>query len=106
MRASLVMESDHGPSDERHEWSISPYNQRLALKKIELRDVTLREGEDCLGTKIPVSNKLKFSEALEAAGFVRIDVGFPGRDPKDFEFCSKLNDVSTLFKSGLVTSWQ
>src|SRR5947209_3151575 len=91
-------------------WSISPYNvpqgkwkKRL---KAELRDVTVREGEDSTGRKIPLLRKLRLAEAIETAGFERIDVGFPGSDLQAFKFSKELGRKSELLKSGLVVGWQ
>lgn len=50
-----------------------------------LNDVSLREGEQSLGVSFSLEQKLELAQALEAAGIRQIQVGYPGRFPRDAE---------------------
>lgn len=63
-------------------------------KKIELHDVTLRDGEQQAGIVFRKNEKLKIAEALMDAGVDRIEAGMPSVSPEDADA------VKTIAKMG------
>ena len=52
---------------------------------ILLNDVTLREGEQSRGVTFPLETKVALALALERTGLRQVQVGYPGRFPRDAE---------------------
>lgn len=63
------------------------------MTKIELYDTTLRDGAQSEGISFSVSDKLKISEKLDELGIHFIEGGWPGTNPKDMEFFSKVKGL-------------
>ena len=63
------------------------------MSKIELYDTTLRDGAQSEGISFSVSDKLKISEKLDELGIHFIEGGWPGANPKDMEFFSKVKTL-------------
>jgi isopropylmalate/homocitrate/citramalate synthase len=59
----------------------SPRRPRAVL----VNDVTLREGEQAEGVSFSEERKVELAVALEVAGLRQIQVGYPGRFPRDGE---------------------
>lgn len=71
---------------------VSQYNfasevtKQLKLpKKIQVHDVTLRDGEQQAGIVFNASEKIEIARLLDEAGVDRIEAGFPAVSRKDFE---------------------
>jgi len=73
-------------------WFVSPYNYdpevRSSLRfapKIELHDITLRDGEQQAGVVFSKDDKIRIAEALAEVGVHRIEAGMPSvsRDDAD-----------------------
>ena len=71
------------------------------MNKVELYDTTLRDGAQSEGISFSVSDKLKISEKLDELGIHFIEGGWPGANPKDMEFFSKIKALK-LKKSKIV----
>lgn len=63
---------------------------RTPAPRIWLNDVTLREGEQCENVRFSLDLKVELALALEAAGVPQIQVGYPGRFPRDGEAAAKV----------------
>lgn len=73
-------------------WFVSPWNytdevRKLSnfSKKIELHDVTLRDGEQQAGIIFTKDEKICIAEKLAEAGIKRIEAGMPAVSPQDAE---------------------
>jgi isopropylmalate/homocitrate/citramalate synthase len=71
-------------------WFSSPWNYLPEVTegfnlppKIEIHDVTLRDGEQQAGVEFTADDKLRIAEALAAAGIHRIEAGLPAVSPAD-----------------------
>lgn len=63
------------------------------MKRTEILDTTLRDGAQAEGISFSVEDKIKIARTLDDFGIDVIEVGFPGANPKDEEFCAKMKDV-------------
>jgi len=63
-------------------------------KKIFIFDTTLRDGEQCPGASLNVSQKIEMAHQLIALGVDAIEAGFPVSSPGDFEAVSKVSKIS------------
>ena len=73
-------------------WFTSPWNygpdvvERLRLPdRIEIHDVTLRDGEQQAGVEFSADDKIRIAEALAEAGVHRIEAGLPAVSKDDEE---------------------
>jgi 2-isopropylmalate synthase len=64
------------------------------MKKIELYDTTLRDGAQREGISFSVIGKLHIVQKLDELGVHYIEGGWPGSNPKDAEFFSKVHGLS------------
>jgi len=71
-------------------WFVSPYNYapevRASLRfapRIELHDITLRDGEQQAGVVFTKDDKIRIAEALAEAGVHRIEAGMPSVSKDD-----------------------
>ncbi len=59
-------------------WFCSPYNfdpaTRIAPHKVELHDITVRDGEECADVAFTVEDKVRIAEALALVGVRRMEV--------------------------------
>jgi len=67
---------------------VSPFNYTLASgynfpEKIEIHDVTLRDGEQTPGVVLRADEKLEIARALDELGVHRIEAGMPVVSPED-----------------------
>ncbi|MDR3112804.1 MAG: citramalate synthase [Endomicrobium sp.] len=60
------------------------------MKKIYVLDTTLRDGSQGAGVSFTVDDKIKIAKALDAFGVSYIEGGWPGSNPKDENFFSKM----------------
>lgn len=80
-----------------HDYFVSPWNyQREAMedfkppRRIEVHDVTLRDGEQQAGVEFTPDEKMRIAEELAEAGVQRIEAGLPAVSPADAEAVRKI----------------
>ena len=59
---------------------------------VRIYDTTLRDGTQGEGLSLSVDDKIKIARRLDEMGFHYIEGGWPGSNPKDAEFFSRLRD--------------
>lgn len=69
------------------------------MKRIQIFDTTLRDGEQVPGCKLDRDQKLRLAERLEELGSDVIEAGFPISSPGDFE---AVKEIGKLVKSATV----
>ena len=82
------------PWDIEGKWSISHFGwadevrktMPLLPKKVGLRDVTFREGDDCVGYLVSVEDKLEMLRLAVEMGVEEIDIGGPSMHQHQFDF--------------------
>lgn len=65
----------------------------MARKKIEIYDTTLRDGNQGEGVNLSLGDKLDIARALDAMGIDYVEGGWPGSNPKDDEFFTRVRDL-------------
>ncbi len=83
------------PWDIEGKWSVSQFGwsedvrkeMPLLPKKVMMRDVTFREGDDCVGYRVTVDDKLEMLRLAVEMGIEEIDVGGPSMHVHQYEFC-------------------
>ena len=83
------------PWDVEHKWCISHFgwsdevrkDMPFLPKKVGIRDVTFREGDDCVGCRVSVPQKLEMLKLAVEMGIQEIDVGGPSMHKHQYEFC-------------------
>jgi len=88
------------PWDIEGKWSVSPlaYSDEIRStmpnlpKKVEIHDVTFREGEHCIGFKLTTAEKIKLLEFAVKMGIPEIDIGGPSLHPHHKEFCKAVKE--------------
>src|SRR5881275_3007212 len=71
----------------------------MQIKKINIFDTTLRDGEQVPGCKLNTKEKVELAEQLEFLGVDIIEAGFPISSPGDFE---SVNQISKIIKNATV----
>jgi len=61
-------------------------SQKMAKKKIEIYDTTLRDGNQGEGVNLSLRDKIDIAKVLDGIGVDFIEGGWPGSNPKDDEF--------------------
>ena len=82
------------PWDIEGKWSVSHFGYSAEVragmpnlpKKVGIRDITFREGDDCIGLRISVPDKIKLLEIGYEMGIREIDTGGPSMHPHQFAF--------------------
>ena len=82
------------PWDIEGKWSVSHFGygdevrkqMPLLPKKVRIRDVTFREGDDCVGYLVSVEDKLEMMRLAVEMGVEEIDIGGPSMHAHQFEF--------------------
>jgi len=64
------------------------------MNYIEIYDTTLRDGAQTEGISYSVNDKLRIAEKLDELGLHYIEGGWPGANPKDNEFFSKVRKLN------------
>lgn len=84
-------------AQEKHPWKtdqyfVSPWNYQPEVTaefappaKLEVHDVTLRDGEQQAGVEFKADEKVRIAEKLAEAGVQRIEAGLPAVSPADAE---------------------
>jgi 2-isopropylmalate synthase len=70
--------------------------------RVEIYDTTLRDGSQLEGISLTVEDKLKIARQLDRLGVTYIEGGWPGANPKDEEFFSRVKSELDLITSKLV----
>ncbi len=74
------------------------------MSTVQLYDTTLRDGAQQEGISLSVEDKLKICQKLDELGIDFIEGGWPGSNPKDTEFFTRVKDLhlahSTLVAFG------
>ncbi|MGH7902856.1 MAG: LeuA family protein [Candidatus Dormibacteraceae bacterium] len=75
-----------------HDYFVSPWNYQSEVTesysppdRLEVHDVTLRDGEQQAGVEFTADEKVRIAEALAEAGVQRIEAGLPAVSPSDAE---------------------
>ena len=63
-------------------------------RQIFIYDTTLRDGTQREGISLSVEDKLKIATRLDEAGIHYIEGGYPGSNPKDVEFFSRVGELA------------
>jgi len=82
------------PWDIEGKWSVSHIGwaedlrkeMPLLPKKVMIRDVTFREGDDCVGYRVSVEDKLEMLRLAVEMGIEEIDIGGPSMHVHQYEF--------------------
>lgn len=88
------------PWEVEGKWSISPYAYSDEIrstmpnlpKQVEIRDVTFREGEHCIGFKPSLKEKMRLLEYAVKMGIKEIDIGGPSLHSHHLEFCKAVKE--------------
>ncbi|MBF4501344.1 2-isopropylmalate synthase [Savagea sp. SN6] len=70
------------------------------MKKIDIFDTTLRDGEQSAGINLNTQEKLEIAKQLEKFGMTIIEAGFPASSPGDFD---AVNKIAKTVKNSIVT---
>ena len=70
------------------------------LRKIDIFDTTLRDGEQAAGINLNTAEKVEIARQLEKLGVTIIEAGFPASSPGDFEAVQR---IAKLVKNSTVT---
>src|SRR5271154_4950344 len=62
-------------------------------KPVSLYDTTLRDGTQRKGLSLSLEDKLRISRLLDDFGLHYIEGGWPGSNPKDFEYFSRVKGL-------------
>lgn len=85
------------------------------MRKIDIFDTTLRDGEQAAGINLNTAEKLEIARQLEKFGVTIIEAGFPASSPGDFEAVqriantvknSKVTGLARTIKRDIDTSWE
>ncbi len=60
---------------------------------VEVLDTTLRDGAQASGVSFTLQDKLSITEKLDELGISYIEGGWPGSNPKDLEYFSKVKEL-------------
>ena len=60
---------------------------------VTIYDTTLRDGEQREGVTLTLADKLRIAQRLDALGIHYIEGGFPGSNPKDTQFFTKVAEL-------------
>lgn len=64
------------------------------VKNVEIYDTTLRDGAQREGISFSVADKIQIVKLLDEMGIDYIEGGWPGSNPKDMDFFSRIQDIS------------
>ena len=66
------------------------------MNSIKIYDTTLRDGSQAEGISFTVEDKIRIAQKLDEMGAHYIEGGWPGSNPRDIDFFSKVNRVNFL----------
>lgn len=70
------------------------------MRKIDIFDTTLRDGEQSAGINLNTAEKIEIAKQLERLGVTIIEAGFPASSPGDFD---AVNRIASTVKNSIVT---
>jgi 2-isopropylmalate synthase len=70
------------------------------MRKIDIFDTTLRDGEQSPGINLNTAEKVEIAKQLERLGVTIIEAGFPASSPGDFE---AVNLIAKTVKNSIIT---
>lgn len=70
------------------------------MRKIDIFDTTLRDGEQSAGINLNTTEKIEIAKQLERLGVTIIEAGFPASSPGDFE---AVHRIAGTVKNSIVT---
>ncbi|MBM7609950.1 2-isopropylmalate synthase [Lysinibacillus composti] len=70
------------------------------MRKIDIFDTTLRDGEQSAGINLNTAEKIEIAKQLERLGVSIIEAGFPASSPGDFD---AVNRIAGTVKNSIVT---
>ncbi|MEJ9280762.1 MULTISPECIES: 2-isopropylmalate synthase [Ureibacillus] len=70
------------------------------MRKIDIFDTTLRDGEQSPGINLNTAEKIEIAKQLERLGVTIIEAGFPASSPGDFD---AVNKIASTVKNSIVT---
>jgi 2-isopropylmalate synthase len=70
------------------------------VRKIDILDTTLRDGEQAAGINLNTAEKLEIARQLEKLGVTIIEAGFPASSPGDFD---AVQQIAKMVKNSIVT---
>lgn len=70
------------------------------MRKIDIFDTTLRDGEQSPGINLNTAEKIEIAKQLERLGVTIMEAGFPASSPGDFE---AVNKIASTVKNSIVT---
>lgn len=77
------------------------------MRKIDIFDTTLRDGEQAAGINLNTAEKLEIARQLEKLGVTIIEAGFPASSPGDFQAVQQIaNTVKNSIVTGLARTVQ
>ena len=85
------------------------------MRKIDIFDTTLRDGEQSAGINLNTAEKMEIARQLERFGATVIEAGFPASSPGDFEAVKRIANsvknstvtgLARAMKSDIDTSWE
>ena len=95
------------PWDIEGKWSISHYSYcdevRVSMpylpRKVTVRDITFREGDDCIGLRISIPDKIKLLEHAVKMGIEEVDNGGPSMHPHQYAFARAVKESGLPVRS-------
>ena len=66
------------------------------MNSIKIYDTTLRDGSQAEGISFTVEDKIRIAQKLDEMGAHYIEGGWPGSNPRDIDFFSKVNRINFL----------
>ncbi|WP_107942703.1 2-isopropylmalate synthase [Metasolibacillus fluoroglycofenilyticus] len=70
------------------------------MRKIDIFDTTLRDGEQSAGINLNTAEKIEIAKQLERLGVTIIEAGFPASSPGDFD---AVHRIASTVKNSIVT---
>lgn len=70
------------------------------MRKIDIFDTTLRDGEQSAGINLNTAEKIEIAKQLERLGVTIIEAGFPASSPGDFD---AVHRIAGTVKNSIVT---
>ena len=64
------------------------------MNSIKIYDTTLRDGSQAEGISFTVEDKIRIAQKLDEMGAHYVEGGWPGSNPRDIDFFSKVNHVN------------
>ena len=61
------------------------------MNTVKIYDTTLRDGSQAEGISFTVEDKIRIAQKLDKLGVHYVEGGWPGSNPRDIEFFSKVN---------------